>query len=152
MFQECRHVESSGVRCDRPALNGKPFCYFHNRIRRPAREPKPSGGEPEPVKLPFLENSHDVKIALSQVLDGLSTARLDARHAGLCLYAIQIASQHIKPNEAVLISNVVRSVSRSRDGEEMAPVSQVCEAPDDCEDCSQTDNCLKYYFANRGRA
>ena len=30
----CRHVKTNGLRCQSPALNGEPFCYFHVRLHK----------------------------------------------------------------------------------------------------------------------
>ena len=30
----CRHLKTNGLRCQSPALNGEPFCYFHLRLHK----------------------------------------------------------------------------------------------------------------------
>ena len=30
----CRHLKTNGHRCQSPALNGEPFCYFHVRLHK----------------------------------------------------------------------------------------------------------------------
>ncbi|HKO20755.1 MAG TPA: hypothetical protein VJU82_17910 [Acidobacteriaceae bacterium] len=30
----CRHLKTNGLRCQSPALNGEPFCYFHVRLHK----------------------------------------------------------------------------------------------------------------------
>jgi hypothetical protein len=54
------------------------------------------------VNLPMLEDSASIQVAISQIMAGFLSSRLDARHTGLLLYALQIASQnrsHFLPHE-----------------------------------------------------
>jgi hypothetical protein len=92
MCPECRHIMPTGAKCHSPALSGKPYCYFHIRLHRPARRPNPI---PEkPLKLPDLTDPGNIQTALAQVLDALGSSRLAPRHAGLLLYGLQIASHN----------------------------------------------------------
>lgn len=35
----CRHLKTNGLRCQSPALNGEPFCYFHVRLHKEHHRP-----------------------------------------------------------------------------------------------------------------
>ncbi len=37
MVLECRHIKLSGGKCGSPALRGKPYCYFHSRMKEHAK-------------------------------------------------------------------------------------------------------------------
>jgi len=34
MYNECRHIFTSGRKCQSPALKAEDFCYFHHKSRR----------------------------------------------------------------------------------------------------------------------
>ena len=34
MYEECRHIKTSGTKCGSPALTGKAYCYFHFRAHQ----------------------------------------------------------------------------------------------------------------------
>jgi hypothetical protein len=139
MYKECRHIKTNGLKCESPALRGKPYCYFHTRLHNLARAPKPAADEP--IKLPVLEDSSTIQFALAQVLDGLGSSRLDPRRAGLLLFALQIASQHVQRNPFVYKGNVVQSLTLSPEGDELAPEKHVCDDDEDCNDCPESNTC-----------
>jgi len=139
MYTECRHIKANGLRCESPALRGTPYCYFHTRLHNLAKAPKPSPDVS--IKLPVLEDSTTIQIALAQVLDELGSSRLDPRRAGLFLYALQIASQHVQHNQYVFKREYIQSLSLSPEGDELAPVKHVCGDDEDCNDCPESDTC-----------
>lgn len=139
MYTECRHIKTNGLRCESPTLSGMPYCYFHARVHRLANAPRPSADEP--LKLPVPEDSSTIQLALAQVLNDLGSSRLDPRRAALFLYRLQIASQHVERNLIVLEDEVVQSLTRSPEGDELAPVKHVCDDDEDCNDCPESDHC-----------
>jgi hypothetical protein len=38
MNPKCRHIMPSGKQCRAYALRDEPFCYFHSRLRRAAKQ------------------------------------------------------------------------------------------------------------------
>ena len=137
MCPECRHVKTNGLKCKSPALRGMPYCYYHARLHRASNGPRP-------LKFSVLETSQDIQNALAKVLANLDPSRLTARRLELYLWALQIASQHVNRNKSISSSDIVRSATRPRGGNELAPVEQVCEAPGGCEDCNEKARCLNY--------
>ena len=87
MFQECRHIMPSGLRCHSPALRDESFCYYHSSLHR-STAPKGKFDD-QSLQLPTLEDSSAVQIALTQVLSALGSSQLDSRRAGLLLYAFR---------------------------------------------------------------
>lgn len=143
MYHECRHIMPNGGRCHWPALRGTPLCYFHTRIHRAAKEPDHAYNEP--LKLPLLEDRTAIQVALSQVLNALASAKVDARQAGLFLYGLQIASQNVERDVDILQVTAVNSVTRTEDGDELAPDRRVCySSEDDCSTCPERKNCPNY--------
>jgi hypothetical protein len=136
MYELCRHIKSNGIRCQAPALRGVAWCYFHARLHSMAKTKTSTLDE---VHLPPLEDTASIQIALHQVIEGLLSSRMDARRAGLLLYAIQIASQNVQrvwnsPSESV------HSTITSEEGDELAPAENVCE-PEDCPSCKKRRTC-----------
>jgi hypothetical protein len=82
----------NGRKCHSIALRGKPYCYFHIRLHRPAKAPRPSVRET--FKLPELKDRSAIQMAVAQVFNALGSSKMDSRHAGLFLYGLQIASQN----------------------------------------------------------
>lgn len=117
MFKECRYILPTGYKCKSPALRDKPLCYFHDTSRRFAAIALTSA---DPVLFPSIEDKGGVQIALNQVFRGLGTRRIDARHAGLFFYGLQIAAglAH-KPGEKP--SQTVREVSEESKMEIQSP-------------------------------
>ncbi len=91
MFIECRHILPRGTKCKSPALRGKVYCYFHDRLQRYEQDGQRL--TQEPLCLPPLEDAHGIQIALGQVLAALGSGRLDHRKASLYLYGVQLATQ-----------------------------------------------------------
>jgi hypothetical protein len=116
MVKECRHIMPNGAKCKSPALRGKPCCYFHARLHQMAARPK---SPEEPLTIPVLEDRCAIQLALSQVLSGLASAKIDPRRAALLLYGLQIASQNVDRNGRVLPLWGVTSVEISEDGNEL---------------------------------
>ena len=109
MFVECRYVLPKGTKCQSPALRGKVYCYFHDRLE--FFEQDGQRYTQEPLCLPSLEDVHGIQMALTQILSALGSGRLDQRKAGLYLYGLQLASQiltrvpHTSPDDMVSALN-----------------------------------------------
>jgi hypothetical protein len=138
MFNECRHIMPSGRKCHSPAIQDTPFCYFHAGIHRLTAPDRPMLA---PVKIPPLEDSSAVQIALTDVLSALVTRGLDVRRAGLLLYGLQIAARFTAKSSAPLSNRHVRSVSCQDNGDTLAPEKTVCEPPEDCHTCAKFGTC-----------
>ena len=117
MFKECRHIKTNGLKCKSPALRGMPYCYFHARLHRASKGPRP-------LKIASLETSKDIQIALAKVLARLSTSPRGAREAEFYLWALQIASQNVNSNRPV----------REPNG---SPVHRTCQGPKNCAACRE---------------
>ncbi|MGA2559639.1 MAG: hypothetical protein ABSF17_08170 [Terracidiphilus sp.] len=142
MYYECRHIMPNGSKCRAPALTGKPYCYFHTHVHRLTSKP-PIQPE-EPLRLPVLEDHTAIQFAITQVLDALSSARLDPRRAGLFLFGIQIASRAMHRTYVPIPDHTVETVTQSESGDELAPEERICDVPEDCVECSDKDICSDY--------
>jgi hypothetical protein len=93
----CQHIKVNGTQCGSPALRRHRLCYFHkswqqtrivlgaNRARR----------APAVFDLPMLEDANSIQVALMQVMRLILGGQIDAKNAGLLLYALQTASTNL---------------------------------------------------------
>jgi hypothetical protein len=92
----CQHIKVDGERCQSPALRDQKFCYFHDRCS-PAQIDVSTSAQfpPAPFFLPVLEDAVSIQWGITQVCEHLLNRRLDAKKAGVLLYAMQIASSNL---------------------------------------------------------
>jgi hypothetical protein len=140
MIQLCRHIKLNGKRCQSPALRGSAYCYFHERTHMMAA---PNYIKFDDLQLPLLEDSASIQVAISKITAAFLSSRSDARRTGLLLYAVQIASQNIDRDSDRKNTDIVRSMTVTDGGDEMAPEKEVCE-PSDCVSCNRRDTCDNY--------
>jgi len=130
----------SGLKCHSPALLNEFFCYYHTNLRRSTA---PKGVfDDQSLKLPALEDSSALQLALTQILGALGSSKLDARRAGLLLYGLQIAAQITSRPATRRSTDFVRSVCYEKDGNVLAPERTACDPPADCFNCPKRDDCL----------
>jgi hypothetical protein len=108
------------------ALKGKPYCHAHARLHR--LKAAPPSRAIKNVRLPALIDHNAIQVARALVTDALCSARIDARHAGLLFYAIEIASQNVDSADDIVPADT---------GEESGPEKHVCD-PDNSVACPQT--------------
>jgi hypothetical protein len=147
MYRECRHIKDDGLRCRTGALKGKPYCFFHMKLKRMDRQPM--------IQIPMLEDSTSVLLAIGQVMRMLALETMDTKRAGLMLYGLQIASTVIQQREQAKPEEYVRSVHDEagndidfsealiRETPALAPETTVCEPPHDCAHCEQKSTCTR---------
>ena len=119
MYTECRHIMPRGTKCKSPALRGQSFCYFHQNLRCHSQDGARAGKGP--LQLPSIEDTHGVQTALGQVLGALASERLEARHAGLLLYGLQIAAQLAVKAPQTNPEEIVQAVSSDESGVMLGP-------------------------------
>jgi hypothetical protein len=139
MFRECRHIKAGGRKCEAPALKGMPYCYFHDRLHRAIHQKKSA-----PIAsfdLPPVEDRASVQIALSQVVRALAAGRMDPHRAGRMIYDLQVALQFAPTTFNYAASDSVQSLTRSEDGDDLAPEEFNCSESDSCQACPYYDEC-----------
>lgn len=131
MYKECRHIKPNGCKCKSPALKDKPYCYYHIRVHRLARNlGAVAPYEQKDMQIPFLEDRGAVQIALSEVVSALAGHRIDFKRAALIIYALQVASSNAKVPADLVALEQVREASEDEAGEVLAPEITTYE-PDD---------------------
>ena len=128
MYRKCRHIKPNGLRCDSPALKEAHFCYFHSKIHTIGAEPNLKYG---PMLLPAPEGSAAVLLTIAKINDALLSGRIDTKLAGVLLYSMQVASQHIGPHRRSEIDQTIESMTIAPNGDELAPEEIVPDEEDD---------------------
>jgi len=117
MVSECRHVMTSGKKCEAPALKGTPFCYFHTKLHRIAKQ---ASDPTASIDIPVLEDRCAIQLAIAQVLKALVNGAIDRPRASLLLYGLQLASQNVDRRTWAIPIETVNAITRTRDGDELA--------------------------------
>jgi hypothetical protein len=93
----CRHIFTDGHRCSSPALRKQDFCYYHHTTRQPVagKEARARKLRRNEFILPRPEDRTAVQLSIGEVLDRVSTNRIDTKRAGLLLYGLQTASANL---------------------------------------------------------
>jgi hypothetical protein len=138
MYNECRHIFTSGRKCQSPSLKDQDFCYFHQSTRRapqvPPRNAKSNpGSQDQPAtaihQLPPLEDADAIQLALSDVVLALAANRIDPRRAQILIYGLQVASQNNRHRAAMAAkepapAQTVRETHEHEDGTLVGPPRQ----------------------------
>jgi hypothetical protein len=136
MYNECRHIFTSGRKCQSPALTDQNFCYFHSNTRKrptPRTQPYEPYIEPQAnvLDLPPLEDADSIQLALSDVILALAANRIDPRRARILIYGLQVASQNNRHRHALAekeaeqeVQTMVRETHRHEDGSIIGPTKQ----------------------------
>jgi hypothetical protein len=91
----CQHIRTSGIQCGSPAQRNKNYCYYHQRWR-PVDINLSQPGKRAVFTIPILEDAHSIQLSIAQVMHQLMDKTIDAKTAGLMLYALQIASANLR--------------------------------------------------------
>lgn len=138
MYQKCRHIKPNGLRCDSPALKQAHFCYFHSKIHTVGAEPNLKYG---PMLLPAPEGSAAIMLSIAKINDGLLSGRIDTKRAGLLLYSMQIASQHLESHDPSDVDQTIETMTIAPNGDELAPEEIVPDEEDNrAEDDEEEDD------------
>jgi hypothetical protein len=140
MFSACRHIKSDGIRCKSPAMRSCDFCYFHAKLHESTR-----GTTRRKLAFSQIEDSASINSAVVRTLNALLSKTIDAKQAGLILYGIQIVAKKVDDYRGSP-RDTVRDISRSKQGDELAP--QLCvpergygKPTEDCSECAHRDTC-----------
>ncbi|MGO9324653.1 MAG: hypothetical protein ACLP07_08840 [Terracidiphilus sp.] len=147
LYQECRHVMTSGKKCEAPALKGEHYCYYHTRQHIAANK---KISPQDSIEIPVKEDRYSLQLVLAQVLRHLVNNNIDRHRAGLLLYGLQIASQTVDRRSMAPLGRVVKSVTHTHEGDELAPEDFDCEAGDYCTTCPRAEECRSYDPDNDG--
>ena len=126
----CNHTMDSGRPCGAPPLKGKPFCYWHHRLRQDFNLP----GTPS-YRPPLLESPNSVVVALDHVFLAQSRNLIDPRAARHLQWTLRLALQafrqldHPKAEEMVINpQDFGANFGATKEVDDVDPGPQVMEA------------------------
>jgi hypothetical protein len=124
MYQECRHIKTSGTKCGAPALKGKAYCYFHFRAHQ-FRHRQPGDRIEAFMKPKFqialLEDRGAIQAAISETIHALAQDHMDHKRAGKILYGLHLALICVKVPGEIVATEPVRAIFQNEEGEEIGP-------------------------------
>jgi len=86
----CTHIKVTGHSCGSPALRGKRFCYFHERMIHGVPTPPKSRIHP----MALIESAEGIQVALMETLNAIARNTIDLKRATLILRALSIATRN----------------------------------------------------------
>ncbi len=136
MYLACRHIKPGGQRCKSPGLRGSAFCYFHARLHSTSKP-----GIMDDIVLPVPEDSAAIQESLGTIFAAILSSRIDSKRTAQLLWGLQIASNNLSRRQASDPKSV-QSVTRNKQGLELAPVLRVCNSLTDCQNgCEHPESC-----------
>ncbi len=135
MYNECRHIFTSGKKCQSPAIQHQNFCYFHQNTRK---RPLPASESPctpiprlrtQPTTSP-LDDADAIQLCplRRRPRPSLPTAS-DPRRARILIYGLQVAAQNLRHRTVITAkepaaAQTVRETHPHEDGTLIAPPKQ----------------------------
>jgi hypothetical protein len=95
----CQHIKVNGTQCGSPALHRRKYCFFHQQWRQEHINLSGRNRRRTILDLPVLEDANSIQISIMQVMRLILSGQIDAKTAGLLLYALQTASINLRRTE-----------------------------------------------------
>ena len=86
----CTYIRVTGHACKSPALKGKNFCYFHERVIRGVAMPIDSRIDP----MFILDSRESIQYAIMEIMNAIATGTMEHKTASLLLRALNIAERN----------------------------------------------------------
>jgi hypothetical protein len=118
------------------------FCYFHARLHSTTKL-----GVADDFELPVPEDSAAIQESLGRLFQAILSSRVDPKKTSQLLWGLQIASHNLARRPKADPKSVP-SVTRSKDGVELAPVFNVCDPLRECDGCPKAETCDRYFDFN----
>jgi len=87
----CEHIKDNGIRCGSPAIRGRHFCYFHSRAHHPVGR----FGHRN-YRSPVADTVESLQVAMTHVMQALSTGDVPPKQANSMLFAINLATNLLR--------------------------------------------------------
>ncbi len=97
VLQRCNALTLNGLRCGAPPMRHRDQCRWHHQARISLTPTSPYCA----VVLPSLDDANAIQMAIMRVCQALLDGRINSKHAGLLLYALQLASANLKRMDLV---------------------------------------------------
>jgi hypothetical protein len=142
MYNECRYVLPSGLKCTDGQLQHSDFCYYHRNFHEQMHAVPPRPGTP--FRLPSLEDACGCRFAIQQVCWGMGDKRIPPNEASIYLRAVGL-TMRLFPRRPRVSRKPVRALHYDSNGMEMAEPATHCEPPRDCVSCESPCQWIEYY-------
>ena len=144
--QRCRHVRANGMQCGSPALRGRPFCYFHYRMRR---------NRNFDYLLSGIEDASSLHLALMGMLRAVERNDYDPRTCSFMLRNLGLIAGNLK--QYVLEQRADREegedfITELPEGEELEPEQEETGPQQQPADPHVVVNLLLQRLRSAGRA
>jgi hypothetical protein len=97
------------------------------------------------IEFPVIEDHCTLQLVLAHVLKQMVNSNIDHRRAGMLLYGLQIAAKTINGSRTSTLDCNVKSITRTREGDDLAPEKITCEPGyDSCDTCPRAEICPDY--------
>jgi outer membrane murein-binding lipoprotein Lpp len=146
MYPECRHIMPRGVKCQSPALKGKFYCYYHEKLHTYTQDG--TRVDRSPLCLPSIEDARGIQLALMQIMGSIATRRLDPREGGSLLYGLQLALQALDRVSALPPTELVEMTSCDGIGADISVAAALSEPHAECATCV-TSGCINIARQNK---
>jgi len=115
------------------------FCYYHARQHSNTKR-----GFADNFALPTPEDPVAIQESLGRLFQAILNSSLDQKKTAQLLWGLQIASNNLarKPKKD---PDTVPSVTRTKDGDELAPVLNVCDPITECHKCEKAKTCDRFF-------
>jgi hypothetical protein len=115
------------------------FCYYHARLHSNTKR-----GFADNFAIPIPEDSAAVQESLGRLFQAILSSSIDQKKTAQLLWGLQIASSNLarKPKKD---PDTVPSVTRTKDGVELAPVLNVCDPITECSRCEKAETCDRFF-------
>ena len=91
-------------------------------------------------RLPLPEDAAAIQLSIAQISEALLASRIDSKRVAQLLWGLQIAIQTI-PRSTAFDPESVQSLTRNKEGDELAPETRICNGFDRCKGCQYADGC-----------
>ena len=148
MYAECRHILPRGTKCKSPALTGRPYCYYHDKLHDYTQDGLRD--DKGPICLPSIEDACGVQHALMQIMGSIANGRLGSRRGARLLYGLQIAIQAMDRVPPTPPDEIVRATACDGIGVDIArSEGKRCEPHTDCPTCTSRFGCYNVARQNK---
>ncbi len=126
----CEQRKVNGDPCTSPALNGKRFCHYHDKMGPSPINIDNDAIPSSHVYLPQLEDAASIQSAISEVCELMLHRRIEPKEASALFYAMQVASSNLVHKDQKV--NTETPPSAQDDTVSRAPVSSSATAQAGC--------------------
>jgi hypothetical protein len=140
MYAECRHIMPRGTKCKSPALKGRPYCYYHDKLHAYTRDGLRD--DKAPLCLASIEDACGIQHALTQIMGAMASGRLDSREGVRLIYGLQVAIQALDRVPQTPPQEMVHATACDGIGVDLADQgATLCEPHTDCPTCTNRFGC-----------